>query len=102
VGSAAFRLGSREFDKKNFQDAAPLYQKAYANAKSPEVKLTARYYQAKCLELIGKKTDAAAAYEDVAKVTGKNPYRDAARLSLAYFALETSQKQQAFDLFDQL
>src|ERR1700736_1907504 len=102
VGSAAFRLGSREFDKKNFQGAAPLYDKAYVNAKSPEVKLTARYYEAKCLELTGKKAAAAAAYEDVAKFPGKNPYRDAARLSLAYFALENNQKQQAFDLFDDL
>jgi TolA-binding protein len=102
VGSAAFRLGSREFDKKNFQEAAPLYEKAYANAKSPEIKLTARYYQAKCLELVGKKSEAAVAYGDVAKFTGKNPYRDAARLSLAYFALENNQKQQAFDLFSQL
>jgi TolA-binding protein len=102
VGSAAFRLGSREFDKKNFPEAAVLYGKAYVNAKSPEIKLTARYYQAKCLELTGKKTDAATAYEDVAKFVGKNPYRDAARLSLAYFALENNQKQQAFDLFNQL
>jgi len=102
VGSAAFRLGSREFDKKDFRDAAPLYEKAYLNAKSPEIKLTARYYQAKCLELTGKKGDAAAAYTDVAKFAGKNPYRDAARLSLAYFALENNQKQQALDLFSQL
>jgi TolA-binding protein len=102
VGSAAFRLGSREFDKKNFRDAAPLYEKAYLNAKSPEIKLTARYYQAKCLELIGKKADAAVAYTDVANFAGKNPYHDAARLSLAYFALENNQKQQAFDLFSQL
>jgi TolA-binding protein len=102
VGSAAFRLASRAFDKKNFQEAAPLYEKAYANAKSPEIKLTARYYQAKCLELVGKKAEAAVAYGDVAKYTGKNPYRDAARLSLAYFALENNQKQQAFDLFSQL
>jgi TolA-binding protein len=102
VGSAAFRLGSWEFDKKNFRDAAPLYDKAYVNAKSPEIKVTARYYEAKCLELTGKKTDAAAAYGDVAKFAGKNPYRDAARLSLAYFALENNQKQQAFDLFNQL
>ena len=54
------------------------------------------------MELIGKKTEAAVAYGDVAKFTGKNPYRDAARLSLAYFALENNQKQQAFDLFSQL
>jgi TolA-binding protein len=102
VGSAAFRLGSRAFDKKNFQEAAALYEKAFANAKSPEIKLTARYYQAKCLELTGKKADAAAVYTDVANFSGKNPYRDAARLSLAYFALENGQKQQAFDLFNQL
>jgi TolA-binding protein len=102
VGSAAFRLGSREFDKKDFRGAAPLYEKAYVNARSPEIKLTARYYQAKCLELSGKKAEAAAAYTDVAKFAGKNPYRDAARLSLAYFALENNQRQQAFDLFSQL
>ena len=102
VGSAAFRLGSREFDKKNFQEAAPLYEKAYVNAKSPEIKLTARYYQAKCLELTGKKADASTAYKTLSKFAGKNPYRDAARLSLAYFALENNQKQQAFDLFSQL
>jgi TolA-binding protein len=102
VGSAAFRLASREFDKKSFQGAAPLYEKAYINARSPEVKLTARYYQAKCLELTNKKPEAAIAYQDVVKVPGKNPYRDAARLSLAYFALENNQRQQAFDLFDGL
>jgi TolA-binding protein len=102
VGSAAFRLGSREFDKKNFQEAALLYEKAYVNAKSPEVKLTARYFQAKCLELTGKKTEAGAAYADIVKFNGKNPYRDAARLSLAYFALENNQKQQALDLFTDL
>jgi TolA-binding protein len=102
VGSAAFRLASREFDQKSFQNAAPLYEKAYANAKSPEIKLTARYYQAKCLELVGKKGEAAIAYADVAKMPGKNPYRDAARLSLAYFALENDQKQQALDLFSGL
>ena len=43
-----------------------------------------------------------AVYTDVANFSGKNPYRDAARLSLAYFALENGQKQQAFDLFSQL
>ncbi|HSZ78971.1 MAG TPA: tetratricopeptide repeat protein [Chthoniobacterales bacterium] len=102
VGSAAFRLASREFDKKNFREAAGLYEKAYQNAKSPEIKLTARYYQAKCLELSGKKADASLAYDDVAKFAGKNPYRDAARLSLAYFSLENGQKQQALDLFSQL
>jgi TolA-binding protein len=102
VGSAAFRLASDEFDKKNFQNAAPLYEKAYANAKTPEIKLTARYYQAKCLELVGKKREAGIAYADVAKMPGKNPYRDAARLSLAYFALENDQKQQALDLFTDL
>ena len=88
--------------RKTSRERLRLYEKAYVNAKSPEVKLTARYYQAKCLELTGKKAEAAAAYADVAKFAGKNPYRDAARLSLAYFALENNQKQQAFDLFSQL
>jgi TolA-binding protein len=102
VGSAAFRLASRAFDQKEFQSAAPLYAKAYENAKSPEVKITARYYQAKCLELTNKKNDAKTAYEEVARTRENNPYRDAARLSVAYFALESNQKAQAFDLFQNL
>jgi TolA-binding protein len=102
VGSAAFRLASRAFDQKEFQSAAPLYARAYENAKSPEVKITARYYQAKCLELTNKKNDARTAYEEVARTRENNPYRDAARLSVAYFALESNQKEQAFDLFQNL
>ena len=102
VGSAAFRLASHELDRKSYSDAAPLYEKAFTNAKTPEVKLTARYYQAKCLELSNKRAEAKFAYEDVAKTPGKNPYRDAARLSLAYYALENNQRQQAFDLFQDL
>ena len=101
VGSAAFRLAARAFDKKDYLDAAQLYEKAYHNARSSEIKLTARYYQGKCLELSNKKAEAKAAYEDVVKTKDKNPYRDAARLSLAYYALENSQ-QQAFDLFNEL
>jgi TolA-binding protein len=102
VASAAFRLASRAFDQKNFQDAAPLYAKAYENAKSSEIKITARYYQAKCLELTNKKSDAKSAYEDVARTRENNPYRDAARLSIAYYALESNQKEQALDLFENL
>jgi TolA-binding protein len=102
VGSAAFRLASRAFDQKDFQDAAPLYAKAYENAKSSEVKITARYYQGKCLELTNKKTEAKSAYDEVARTRENNPYRDAARLSVAYFALESNQKEQALDLFENL
>lgn len=102
VGSAAFRLASREFDRKAYWDAAPLYEKAYANATAGEVKLTARYYQAKCLELTNKRADAQPLYEEVFKTKENNPYRDAAGLSLAYFALENNQKQQAFDRFQEL
>jgi TolA-binding protein len=102
VGSAAFRLASRAFDQKEFQNAASLYAKAYDNARSAEIKITARYYQAKCLELTNKKTDAKTAYEEVARTRENNPYRDAARLSIAYFALEGNQKEKALDLFEGL
>jgi TolA-binding protein len=102
VGSAAFRLASRAFDQKEFQTAASFYAKAYENAKSAEIKITARYYQGKCLELTNRKNDARTAYEEVARTKENNPYRDAARLSVAYFALESNQKEQAFDLFETL
>src|SRR5260370_14463712 len=102
VGSAAFRLASRAFDQKEFLAAVPLCEKAYEDAKSAEIKITARYCQGKCLELTNKKGEAKTAYEEVARTKENNPYRDAARLSVAYFALESNQKEQAFDLFESL
>jgi TolA-binding protein len=103
VGSAAFRLATRAFDRRDYQEAAPLFAKAYDNAKLPEVKITARYYQAKCLELMGRKADAQTVYEDVVRSNNdKNPYRDAANLSLAYLALENNQKTDALAHFDRL
>lgn len=102
IGNAAFRLASRAFDSKNFIEAAPLYDKAFKNAKSPEIRLTARYYEAKCLELLNRRAEAKPAYQDVIKYKDKNPYYDAARLSLAYFALDENRKQEALNLFSQL
>jgi TolA-binding protein len=102
VGSAAFRLASRAFDQKDYGSAESLYEKAYNNSKSSEVKITALYYEAKSLELMNRKSEARPIYEEVAKTTENNPFRDAARLSVAYFALENGQKEPAFDLFSSL
>jgi tetratricopeptide (TPR) repeat protein len=102
VGSAAFRLASRAFDQRDYDDAASLYEKAYNNSKSAEIKITALYYQAKSLELMNRKGEARPIYDEVAKTEQNNPFRDAARLSVAYFALENGQKESAFDLFRSL
>ncbi|MBV9491452.1 MAG: tetratricopeptide repeat protein [Verrucomicrobia bacterium] len=102
VASAAFRLATHEFERRNYQDAAALFATACENAKSPEISVTARYYQAKCLEFLNRKAEAKAAYEDLLRTKDKNPYRDAASLSLAYFALEANRKPEAMALFDTL
>jgi TolA-binding protein len=102
VGSAAFRLASRAFDQKDYGSASSLYEKAYNNSKSSEVKITALYYEAKSLELMNRKSEARPIYEEVAKTGENNPFRDAARLSVAYFALENGQKDSAYDLFRSL
>jgi hypothetical protein len=51
---------------------------------------------------MNRKGEARSVYEDVAKTGDNNPFRDAARLSVAYFALENGQKESAFDLFRSL
>src|SRR5260221_6932636 len=102
VGSAAFRLASRAFDQKDYGSAANFYEKAHDNSKSAEIKITALYYQAKSLELMNRKGEARPIYEEVAKTGDNNPFRDAARLSVAYFALENGQKESAFELFHSL
>src|SRR5258708_30343954 len=100
VGSAALRRAPRVFAKKEFQTAAPLYAKAYDNAKSAEIKITARYYQGRCLELTNKRSEAKTAHQEGARTNENNPYPDAPRLSVSYFALQSNHKEQTFYLFE--
>ena len=54
-----------------------------AKSKEPAVALSARYFEARCLEALGRKDEAADIYAQVAEAGNPNPYREDARVTAA-------------------
>ena len=102
AGSAAYRLGEIDYADGNFGAALDMFGKAEANAASPEVKLTAIFYEANALDKLNRRPEAAAQFAKIAKIEGENPYRDTALFYLAEQSATAGHKQEAFDAYAKL
>ena len=83
AGPAAFALAEMAFTDKDYATALPLFHRSAAKSKEPAVALSARYFEARCLEAVGKKDEAADIYAQVAELGNPNPYREDARVTAA-------------------
>ena len=83
AGPAAFALAEMAFTDKDYATALPLFHRSAAKSKEPAVALSARYFEARCLEALGKKDEAADIYAQVAEAGNPNPYREDARVTAA-------------------
>ncbi len=102
VGAGAYRLGEIYYGEKNYTAAQAMFQKAEGNSQEPEVKLSAQFYQANSLDKMGRKPQAAQKFAELAKVEGKNPYRESAQFYVAEEAARTGRKQDAFTAYEKL
>ena len=95
AGPAAYALAGMAFTEKNYNGALPLFHRAAAKSKEPAVALSAKYFEARCLETVGRKDEARDIYLEV--IDGKNPnaYRDDARLTVASIYLGGGRKAEA-------
>src|SRR5881398_2919364 len=83
AGPAAFALAEMAFTDKDYAAALPLFHRSAAKSKEPAVALSARYFEARCLEILGRKDEAADIYVQVADAGNPNPYREDARATAA-------------------
>ncbi|PYI98043.1 MAG: hypothetical protein DMF00_13030 [Verrucomicrobia bacterium] len=83
AGAAAYALAETAFTEKDYAAALPLFHRAAAKSKEPAVALSARYFEARCLEATGRKEEAANIYVQVAETGNPNPYREDARWTAA-------------------
>ncbi len=102
VGPACLRLATIDYESKDYRTALPLFQRAATLATSDAVRLLARYYEAVCLEQLGRRDDTRQVYEEILAVTKDNPYRDDAHLALANIALSQHHPNEAFKEYDAL
>ena len=102
AGPAAFALAEMAFTDKDYATALPLFHRSAAKSKEPAVALSARYFEARCLEALGKKDEAADIYAQVAEAGNPNPYREDARVTAASIFTARGKKLDALKQYDAL
>ncbi len=102
AGPAAYGVAEIEFKEKDFKNALPLFHRAAEKTKEAGLALSARYFEARCLESLGRKDDAREIYVQVAGVKDPNPFRDDARTAAGTLFLARGRKLEAFKQFEAL
>src|SRR5437660_4718178 len=102
AGPAAYALAEMAFTEKDYATALPLFHRSAAKSKEPAVELSARYFEARCLEVLGRKEEAADIYVQVADSENQNPYREDARVTAAYIFAGKGRKIDALKQYEAL
>jgi TolA-binding protein len=102
AGPAAYALGEMAFTQKDYSTALPLFHRSAAKSDEPAVALSAHYFEARCLEALGKKDEACDIYQQVAETKNPNPYREDARVTAASIALTRGRKADALKQYEAL
>ncbi len=102
AGAAAFRLGEYLYADKLYDAASLQFQTAARESASNEVRLSATYQWARCLDKLKRPDEAQARYREVAAVEQNNPYRNYALLSMAELASSAGNKKEALESFSAL
>src|SRR5216117_1893994 len=102
AGPAAYALAEMAFTDKDYATALPLFHRSAAKSKEPAVALSARYFEARCLEATGRKEEAADIYVQVAEGGNPNPYREDARWTAASIFAGRGRKIDALKQYEAL
>jgi TolA-binding protein len=102
AGPAAYALAEMAFTQKDYSAALPLFHRSATKSKESAVALSARYFEARCLEILGRKDEAADIYQEVAEAGNPNPYREDARLTAASILVGRGRKIDAFKQYEAL
>ena len=102
AGPASYGLAEISFNEKDYVTALPLFHRAAAKVKAPALAISARYFEGRCLENLGRKDEARDAYQQVLAINTPNPYRDDSRFAVGAIFLEKGRKGDALKQFEAL
>src|SRR5437763_1758904 len=100
AGPAAYALAVLAFSQKDFTAAQPLFHKAAAKSKDASVALSAKYFEARCLESTKRADDALTLYLQVAEA--KSQYREDARTTAGTLLLARGRRTDALKQYEAL
>lgn len=101
-GAGAYRLGEFLFADGLYETALKQFQSAAEHAGSEEVRLSAKYQAARCMDRLGRTAEAATLFHAVAEVENNNPYRDYAKLALAGSLAASGNKKGALAGYEEI
>src|SRR5216117_2189131 len=102
AGPAAYALAEMAFTQKDYAAALPLFHRSAAKSQEPAVALSAHYFEARCLEALGRKEEASDIYVEVAEAGNPNPYREDARVTAASIFAARGRKIDALKQYEAL
>jgi len=102
AGPASYGVAEILFTQKDYAGALPLFHRAAAKSKEAALALSARYFEARCLENLDRKDEAQNLYQQVAETKNPNPYREDARMAAGTIALARGRKADAFRNYEAL
>jgi TolA-binding protein len=102
AGPASYGVAEILFTQKDFAGALPLFHRSAAKSKEAALALSARYFEARCLENLDRKDEAQNLYQQVAETKNPNPYREDARMAAGTIALARGRKADAFRNYEAL
>src|SRR6266568_7927552 len=102
AGPAAYALAETAFTQKDYAAALPLFHRSAAKSKESAVALSARYFEARCLEALGRKEEASDIYVEVAEAGNPNPYREDSRWTAASILVGRGRKGDALKQYEAL
>jgi TolA-binding protein len=100
AGPAAYALAVLAFSQKDFTAAQPLFHRAAAKSKDASVALSAKYFEARCLESTKRADDALMLYLQVAEA--KSQYREDARTTAGAMLLARGRRTDALKQYEAL
>src|SRR6202049_2423310 len=102
AGPAAYVLAETAFTEKDYAVALALFHRAAAKSKESAVALSARYFEARCLETLDRKDEACGIYQQVSDAKNPNPYREDSRLAAASILSARGKKTDALKQYEAL
>ena len=102
AGPANYGLAEIYFNDKDYAGALPFFHRAAARMKASALTLSARYFEARCLENLNREDEARDIYQQVITATNPNPFRDDSRLAVGSIFLAAGRKADALKQFEAL
>lgn len=102
TAAAAYQLGVDAYTLKDYQKAAPYFEKVATSALRPEDRQRAWFFVATCYHLLAADAKAMAAYKQVIDDPNGNVYLDRARLALANLQVKNAQPAEALKQYEVL